>query len=756
MKVALKQFPLCLGLLFAIAMAGGAPSSCWADSSAQVRVAGHIPARSVASARRLGRLPAVTQMRFSFTLPLRNQQALDDLLRRVYDPADPLYGHYLTSSQFIERFAPSAADYEAVKSYARGLGLTITGTHANRTILDVAGPAAAVEAAFDLQLHRYQAHSGHTFVAPDSDPGVPSAIAGRISGMVGLDSAGVWHTHSHSTRAADLPMATPYTIGTGPGGGMTPKDISSAYNLTQVSATGAGQTLALFQLDGYTLSDVAAYATYYGIRAVPLQNVLVDGFSGVPGSGAGEVTLDIELQMALAPGASKIIVYMGPNSGNGVLDTYNRIATDNLAKQVSSSWGLSEGESGSSFLSSENAIFQQMAAQGQTVYAAAGDSGAYDNGSTLSVDDPASQPYVTGVGGTTLYLSGGSYSRESTWNAGTVTAGAGGGGVSAFWPIPAWQQRVGNVASSVMRNVPDVALNSDPGTGYSIYYQGKWWIYGGTSCAAPLWAAFTARVNQQRAAGGLAPLGCANPVLYQVGAGTGYGTSFHDIADSTTNLYYPALTGYDNATGWGSFNGANLMAALAPGSSSTTSTTPTVAVPAAPAGLKASAGNASVALGWSASSGATSYNVYRGTAAGKEGITPVRTGLTTTSFTDSVANGVTYYYKVAAVNSAGTSALSNEAYATPTAPLAFTSSVYGSIGTSTAQIQWSTNLASNSVIRYGTSSASLTKTLSSSALVTSHVLKLSSLARKTTYYFQVSSTAGSSTVTSSAYYFRTQ
>lgn len=756
MKVASKLFPLSLGLLFAVALVTGAPSPSWAGTSAQVRLAGHLPARSMASAKRLGRMPAVTQVRFSFTLPLRNQQELDALLQRIYDPADPLYRHYLTGRQFIDRFAPSAADYETVKKYARERGFTITGTHANRTLLDVAAPAAVVEAAFDTQMHQYQAHTGHNFVSPDREPCVPAAVASCISGMVGLDTAARWQTHSHATRATEAPMATPYQIGTGPGGGMTPKNIAAAYNLASVSATGTGQTLALFQLDGYTPSDVTAYANYFGIPAVPLQNVLVDGFSGAPGSGAGEVTLDIELQMALAPGVSKIIVYQGPNTSKGVLDTYNRIATDNVAKQVSSSWGLSEGESGSSFLSSENAIFQQMAAQGQTVYAASGDSGAYDNGSTLSVDDPASQPYVTGVGGTTLYLSSGGYNRESTWNAGTVTNGAGGGGVSAFWPIPTWQQKLGNVASSVMRNVPDVALNSDPGTGYSIYFQGKWWIYGGTSCAAPLWAAFTARVNQQRAVGGLAPLGFANPVLYQLGGGSGYGTSFHDIADSTTNLYYPAITGYDNATGWGSFNGANLLAALAPSSSSTPTSTPTVTVPAAPAGLKATAGNGSVALSWSASSGATSYNVYRGTAAGQEGTTPVKAGLTTTAFTDSVANGKTYYYKVSAVNSAGTSALSSEASATPIAPLAFSTGVSGSISTTTAKLQWGTNLSSTSVVRYGTSSGSLGKSVSNSTLVTSHVITLSSLARRTTYYFQASSSAGSSTVSSPIYYFKTQ
>ena len=150
------------------------------------------------------------------------------------------------------------------------------------------------------------------------------------------------------------------------------------------------------------------------------------------------MTLDIELQIALAPGASKIIVYEGPNSNTGVVDTYNRIATDNLAKQISTSWGLSEGQSSAAVISSENAAFQQMAAQGQSIYAASGDSGAYDNGSTLSVDDPASQPYMVGVGGTQLFVnSGETYNHETTWNVnGTVSGGAGGGGVSSSGAFP--------------------------------------------------------------------------------------------------------------------------------------------------------------------------------------------------------------------------------------------------------------------------------------------------------------------------------
>jgi kumamolisin len=359
-------------------------------------------------------------------------------------------------------------------------------------------------------------------------------------------------------------------LGSGPSGGYAPADIKTAYNLNSASLTGSGQTLGLFELDGYTASDITAYETYFSLPKVTLQNVLVDTAKGTAGSGADEVTLDIELQIALAPGASKILVYEGPNSNTGVIDTYSRIASDNLAKSISTSWGEAEQYVTSSTLNSENATFQKMAAQGQTLYSAAGDSGAYDNGSTLSVDDPASQPYVTGVGGTSLTTNGagGAWKSETTWNRGSVANGAGGGGISQVWSIPSYQSAAGVIttaakASSTFRNVPDVALNADPYNGYSIYYQGQWTVYGGTSCAAPLWAAFTALVNQQRIAAGKSTLGFANPAIYAVGTGLDYATDFHDIADGSTNLYYPAVKGYDLATGWGSFSGIPLLNDLA-------------------------------------------------------------------------------------------------------------------------------------------------------------------------------------------------
>ena len=546
------------------ALALAAPAPTYAAPPGGVVLPGHVPVAAVAKAHLLGRTAPNQRMSLALVLPLRNQPGLDDLLRRLYHPLDPFYGHYLTSQEFTAQFGPTQADYDKVAAFARAQGLTITGTHPNRALLDVAGPASVVESAFNIHLLRYQTATGRVFYAPDTDPTVPADLGGRLTGIVGLDNAAVIRPHY---RLLGTPPIIPMQTGSGPGGALSPSDIKAAYNLSGVSQTGSGQTLGLFELDGYTASDITNYVNNFGLRAVPLQNVLIDGFNGSAGSGAGEVTLDIELQNALAPGANKIIVYEAPNSFQGLVDEYNRIATDNLAKEISTSWGLYESGAGSSTLNSENTAFQQMSAQGQSIYAAAGDSGAYDDGSTLSVDDPASQPYMVGVGGTHLATNGGggSYSSETTWNGGSISAGAGGGGISSVWAIPSYQSGVvsgPSQGSTTMRNVPDVSLDADPNTGYAIY-QGGWQIYGGTSCAAPLWAAFTALVNQQRVATSQALLGFANPSIYNVAKGSRYASDFHDIADGSTNLHYPAVAGFDDATGWGTFNGANLLADLA-------------------------------------------------------------------------------------------------------------------------------------------------------------------------------------------------
>jgi kumamolisin len=752
MKMISHKFSKVLGVFVLAISLGVVSTPCLsAPQPLTTRLQEHIPQKAIANAKWIGGLPPETHISLAFSLPLRNQQELNDLLNQIYDPNDQHYGQYLTPQEFTDRFGPTQDDYDTVINYAKALGFKITGTHPNRTLLDVSGSAAIVNAAFGLSLQQYQAPNGRKFYAPDHNPRVPDYIASRILGILGLDNAAVWHAHNHFISAANFSNISPNQIGTGPGGALTPSDIRTAYNLDSVSANGSGQTLGLFELDGYHASDVAHYVNYYNLPSVPLQNVLVDGFSGRAGSGAAEVTLDIELQIALAPGASKIIVYEGPNSSTGVLDTYNRIATDNLAKQISTSWGLSEGQSGSTFIHSESAAFEQMAAQGQSIYAASGDSGAYDNGSTLSVDDPSSQPYMVGVGGTQLFVqSDGSYDHETTWNVdGTVNGGAGGGGVSSVWTIPGYQQGIASASSLSSRNVPDVSLNSDQYTGYSIYYKHNWNIFGGTSCAAPLWAAFTALVNQGRTNNGKQALGFANPTIYQIAQGTNYDKDFHDIADGSTNFFYVAGTGYDNATGWGSFNGANLLAELTGSSSTSTAPDP-------PTGLTAGAGDGTVTLSWTASSGATSYDIYRGTTIGGEGTTPLVSGITGTTYTDNnVTNGTTYYYKVSATNSVGTSSLSDEVSATPiVSSLEITGGPSAKASKDSAVITWTTNLAADSSVSYGTDPSALDKVVDDGSQVTDHSVSLTSLSRHTVYYYQVSSTAGGVPVSSGVASFR--
>jgi kumamolisin len=513
------------------------------------------------------RMQASERLRFSLALGLPNPAALDDFLARVYTPGDPLYHQFLKTGEFAERFGPSQADYDAVVAFVKSQGLNVVATHSNRMLVEVEGSVDKVEAALGLRLMHYRSEQGRVFHAPDAEPSLPASIAAKVSGIVGLDNA---LEPRSNLRLPNGAAAGTSGIGTGPGQGLSPANIKTAYNLTGVSENGSGQVIALFELDGYLAGDIRSYETNFGLPNVTLENVLLNGASGAPSaltnSGPVEVTLDIELALALAPGASKIQVYIGTSFA----DIYNRIASDNTAQQVSTSWYPSgiDSDISSSLRNTENTAFKQMAAQGQTFYAASGDfgdnvkTGTDKNGNAIlkfGVQDPSSQQYVTGVGGTTLntVVAGGAYFQETAWS-------GGGGGISAVWSLPNYQSQAvssGSSGSSTSRNVPDVSLNSDPNTGYSMFYNGSWSIIGGTSCAAPLWAAFNACVNQRRAGLGAGRLGFLNPTLYYLAQSPYYSTNFHDITNGN-NGTYAAVSGYDNVTGWGSLNGAKLISDL--------------------------------------------------------------------------------------------------------------------------------------------------------------------------------------------------
>jgi len=559
-----------------------------------LRLQGHVDYRKLHGARFLGNHDAGDSLKLAITLKPRDPAGLEDFLRRVQDPNDSLYHHYLTLEEFADRFGPSESDVRDVAAHLERFGVRVTDVHRNRLVLDVEGTSASVENAFQLQMNEYRLASGRVARSANADPIFPVDIASKVHAVVGLDDVSVRRPHlvrpGGAGARAPMPRASI-------GDYMTPAKIKSAYNLASLTQTGAGETLAFFELSEYSAADIAAYASNFGIPAPTLENVLVDGgprHAAHPGdpddvgdNERAEVTLDIELAAAVAPGLTKILVYDGPNTDARLLDTYSKIASENRASVVSVSWGLSEDETSAATRNAEAVVFQQMAAQGQSIFVASGDSGAYDdphNPNTLSVDDPASQPYVTAVGGTTLYLNAGenTYQRESAWmrsSGGRI--GSGGGGVSRVWSLPTWQAAVStnaNGASTAHRMVPDVSLDADPATGYPIYFtatgqSGAWYAIGGTSAAAPIWAAFASLVNQKRVADGHARVGFANPMIYQIAQSDQSDLDFHDVDDGSKNRYYAATIYYDLATGWGSFSGANLFA-------SWTAANPPAALPA--------------------------------------------------------------------------------------------------------------------------------------------------------------------------------
>lgn len=524
-------------------------------ASERQALTGHVPA-ATAGLQPMAALPASTRLNLAIGLPLRNQDDLGKLLADLYDPASPQYHKYLSTEEFTSRFGPSEQDYEAVAAFAQAHGLTVTSRHANRMLLDVSGSVGEIESALHLKLHLY-AHpdEGRSFFAPDGEPSVDLAVP--LLHITGLDDYVL--PHPASLHRVPHPLDAEPQTGSGPGGSYKGFDFRAAY-APGVTMNGAGQYVGLLQFDGYYPSDIYAYAASAGLSTnVPLQNVLLDGSTGAPGGNNDEVALDIEMALSMAPGLSGIIIYEG-TFGDDIL---NRMAVDNVAKQLSASWTYGN-------TANTTQIFQEFLAQGQAYFNASGDSGAY----TTSVPTPSDNPYVISVGGTTLSTRGPvqGYISETTWSWFTAGLGSGAssGGISPRWAIPAWQQPINmttNHGSSTRRNLPDVSMVSD--NVFVIANNGQQLNVGGDSVATPLWAGFLALVNQQAAANGQPPVGFINPAIYALAQTTNYTNCFHDIqTGNNTNTISPTLfyatNGYDLCTGLGTPNGRNLINALAP------------------------------------------------------------------------------------------------------------------------------------------------------------------------------------------------
>jgi uncharacterized repeat protein (TIGR03803 family) len=538
---------------------------------------GHVPeAVALLGLRPVGRLPATHRLSLAIGLPLRNTNALNKLLRDIYDPASPQFRRYLTPEEFTERFGPTRPEYDAVRRFARSHGLDITATHPNRVVLDVAGEVSEIEKAFQVTLRTYEHPTeARQFYAPDVEPSVEAGLA--VLDVSGLNDFSKPRPGLHGASA---PMAARPGSGSGEGGSYMGKDFRNAY-APGVTLNGAGQMVGLLALEAFYAGDITTYETMAGLPNVPIQVILLDGFDGIPvtsdGNGIAEASVDIEMVISMAPGLSKVVVFDAGQNGN-LNDILSAMAANPEVKQFSSSW-IGFGKSGTS-----DHIFQQMAVQGQTFFEISGDGDSWANNVLLPTQFsgtsfwPADDPYVTSVGGTSLTMngSGASYASESVWNDENDPTGwygsgyvGSGGGISPTYPIPSWQQGVdmsANRGSATNRNFPDVAMVAE---GFMVAANGSastgWW---GTSFAGPLWAGFTALVNEEATAKGQPPVGFLNPALYALGKGADYTNSLHDItvgndATAVSGGLFPAVPGYDLCTGWGSPTGSNLIQSLA-------------------------------------------------------------------------------------------------------------------------------------------------------------------------------------------------
>jgi subtilase family serine protease len=532
----------------------------------------------------LGRMPANQAMDLVLVLPLRNQDELENLLSDLYNPSSPSYRKFLTVDEFTAGFGPTEDDYNALIEFARENGLKVVSTSPNRVNLQVSGTVANVERALNVHMNVYQHPTEpRTFFAPDREPSVNLPF--QLWHVAGLDNFSIPKPAGLEHRPAGTKAKSGATTGSGPSASFLGSDMRAAYY--GGSLTGSGQSLGLLEFYGTDLADLTTYFKNAGqTNNVPVTLLSTDGTSTSCVYSAcddTEQTLDMTQAIGMAPGLSSLIVYVGSTDSA----IFNSMATHNpLNAQLSSSWTWNPADP-----TTDNPYFQEFAAQGQNLFQAAGDSGAWTATGTGSEVYPADSVYVTTVGGTDLNTS----SAAGPWSSETAWADSGGGISPHKYAIPSWQTTAAAGCSSCSksyRNGPDVSANAN----FTFYVCADQTTctandYGGTSFAAPMWAGYLALVNQQSVANGNKTLGFINPSLYTIGEGSSYDSDFHDITSGSNGD--SATTGYDLATGWGSPNGSGLISALA-GSSSTQPGYTLSASPGAVSILQGSAGSSTI------------------------------------------------------------------------------------------------------------------------------------------------------------------
>jgi len=500
--------------------------------------------------------PADPNERLEVTMILRRHSP-DDFKKSIGAIAQGAVDARARRDDFAERFGAGTSDIAVVRVFATRYGLAIVRESAERRTVILSGTVAQFTEAFGVTLERYQNDNG-TYRGRIGALQLPDELHEIVTAVLGLDNRPQAKPHfrirppiSNVTWHASPAVETSHL----------PSEVADLYGFP--AGAGAGQCIGIIELGGgYRPADLQAYFAQAGLPNPSVTAVSVDHAANAPTGSAngpdGEVMLDIEVVGAVVPSAN-IVVYFAPNTDAGFLNAITTAIHDSTNKPsvISISWGGPESSWTAQAMQSFDEAFQSAATLGITVCVASG-----DNGSSDGVDDgknhadfPASSSYALACGGTSIQVSAAKITSETVWNDG-ASGGMSGGGVSAVFPLPAWQSGLrvtaGTTASALtMRGVPDVSGDADPDTGYAVLVDGTNTTIGGTSAVAPLWAALIARIN---AISGTA-VGYINPKIY------GLATAFNDITQGN-NGAFTASKNWDACTGLGSPNGAALAKAL--------------------------------------------------------------------------------------------------------------------------------------------------------------------------------------------------
>ena len=546
------------------------------------------------AAQSLGRLPAGQVLQLDVVLPVRDPDGLKSFVKEVQDPASPVYRRFLTPAEFTERFGPTQADYDKVVKFAEESGFTVVGGSRDGMEVQIKGTVAVIERAFHVVMNSYtHPTEARIFYGPDREP--TTTLPFPLWHVSGLDNFSIPHPmlekksdYAKAHGIAPEEVVKHATTGSGPSASFLGSDMRAAY-YGGTALTGTGQNLGLFEYLGTDLTDLTTYFSNVGqTNNVPITLLSTDGTStSCVDSRAGgscddtEQTLDMTQAIGMAPGLASLVMYVG-NTDTAIISamtTHNPLPTT-----IGCSWGWTPADP-----STLDPYFERMSAQGQNFFAASGDSSTWSKSNEAW---PADDAYVVSVGGTDLVTA----SAAGPWKSETAWTDSGGGISPDSIAIPAWQQISGvinstNKGSTTLRNGPDVSANANF-TFYTCADQTTCLAneYGGTSFAAPMWAAYIALANEQLANSGEALLGFIDPMIYAENESGGaltstYSADFHDVTSGTSGSY-SATTGYDLVTGWGSPNGVALINELAP-----TSTTPAFTLSASPTSVSVVVGN---------------------------------------------------------------------------------------------------------------------------------------------------------------------